>query len=174
MEVDSPNEQEEVKYQDSGLSDQSFNEEVVEEERKLKSNIQKTKQQLISIRNDMIVNGVETQHEFQSKMLKALFIIFIDDQIEDFMEDHRESTYFLNKEDPQLQLGIREMINTHKKQLKIVLVKGYPSLPNALINLAGEMFEKKATEMTTDEPKQVSQIDTEDFIDDWKQFLSWA
>jgi len=137
----------------------------------LEADKDESNQELISIRDQMILNEMELNHNTKYEQIRALFNVHISDQVEWFEKEKDEYLYFLSPDDPQVYNLEQQLVDTHSKKLKENLSKE-EDIPELLLAHAVELFDDWIRDFLNDNRKALKTTqDVEEFVEDWTTFI---
>jgi hypothetical protein len=142
------------------------------EEIRLEADYDESHQDLLNIRDQMILNEMELHHKDEFDQIRSLLNVFISDQVETFQKDKEEYLYFLSPDDPQVYSLEEQLVETHSKKLKESLTNEHQEIPEFLLGYAVELFEENIRDFMNINKKALTTTkDVQDFVDEWTEFV---
>lgn len=99
--------------------------------------------ELILLRDQMVINEAEINHQRRYGEIIEFFNAFINPQIIKMKRENEEYLYFLDSDDPKIQVLEEKLVSTHSDKLKEAILSSEEGIPDLFIGLAIELFDDK-------------------------------
>jgi hypothetical protein len=171
-------EEEDAKMTFSNHAEETFESDILEEEKNLESNLDETRLQLFTLRDESILQMLVNSESPKTKLLKAGIQEIVAEQIEWFTLDLDDHIYFSssNKEEEKNNLmesnnlEIIQIVENHRFKWMNEIKDSYQGIPSILMEFGANMFVQLARQQIQEKASR-EDVKEADLKQDWKKFL---